>query len=91
MPTSGLYEVRLFMGNGWSGANDPNERVFDVAIEGAVPDNLNDVDLSAQLGHEVGGLFSNTVVVTDGVLNLEFIHQIQNPLVNGIEILQVGN
>ena len=90
VPTSGLYEVRLFMGNGWSGANDPGERVFDVAIEGIVPNTLNDVDLSAQFGHEAGGLISNFVEVTDGTLNLDFLHVVQNPLINGIEILQIG-
>ncbi|MEM9155552.1 MAG: malectin domain-containing carbohydrate-binding protein, partial [Cyanobacteria bacterium P01_F01_bin.33] len=88
----GSYEVRLYLGNGFGGTNDPGDRVFDVAIEGSVPDNLDDVDLSAQFGHQVGGVISNTVAVTDGTLNIEFLHDIaQNPLVNGIEIRQVEN
>ncbi|MEM1395120.1 MAG: malectin domain-containing carbohydrate-binding protein, partial [Cyanobacteria bacterium P01_H01_bin.150] len=87
---SGLYEVRLYMGNGFSGTDDPGERIFDVAIEGSVPANLDDIDLVSQFGHEVGGVITNTVTVTDGTLNLEFIHGVENPLVNGIEIVQLG-
>ncbi|MGF1587979.1 MAG: malectin domain-containing carbohydrate-binding protein [Pleurocapsa sp.] len=91
VPTSGLYEVRLFLGNGFSGTNDPGERIFDVALEGSVPSNLDDVDLSSQFGHQVGGMISNTVNVTDGTLNIEFLHGVENPLINGIEIWQFDN
>lgn len=87
---SGLYEVRLYMGNGFSGTDDPGERIFDVAIEGSVLDNLDNIDLVSQFGHEVGGVISNTVTVTDGTLNIEFIHGVENPLINGIEIVQLG-
>jgi hypothetical protein len=86
----GLYEVRLFLGNGFGGTNDPGERVFDVSIEGQVLPNLNDVDLSGQFGHLVGAMLSNVVQVTDGTLNIEFLHGVQNPLVNGIEIIQLN-
>jgi len=91
VPISGLYEVRLYLGNGYGGTNDPGERIFDVAIEGSVPDNLDDVDLSSQFGHLVGGVISNTVNVNDGILNIEFLHGVENPLVNGIEIVQLGD
>ncbi len=87
---SGLYEVRLYMGNGFSGTDDPGERIFDVAIEGSVPSNLDNIDLSSQFGHEVGGVITNTVTVSDGTLNIEFIHGVENPLINGIEIVQLG-
>ncbi|MGD1910657.1 MAG: malectin domain-containing carbohydrate-binding protein [Rivularia sp. (in: cyanobacteria)] len=90
VPTEGTYEVRLYVGNGFSGTNDPGERVFDVAIEGSVPTNLDNIDLSSQFGNEVGGVISNTVTVTDGTLNIEFIHGVENPLINGIEIVQLG-
>lgn len=90
-PVAGVYEVRLFLGNGFSGTNDPGERVFDVALEGSVPTNLDDIDLSQQFGNEVGGMITNTVNVTDGTLNIEFLHGVENPLVNGIEIIQLGD
>jgi len=89
VPEEGLYEVRLYVGNGFNGTSEPGERIFDVAIEGTVPDNLNDVDLSEQFGHETGGAISNTVTVTDGTIDIEFLHGVENPLVNGIEIVQL--
>ncbi len=91
VPAPGLYEVRLYVGNGFGGTSQPGQRLYDVAIEGSVPSNLNDLDLSAQFGSNVGALVSNTVAVTDGTLNLEFIHGVENPLINGIEIIQVGS
>ncbi|MUP45431.1 hypothetical protein E0K83_06685, partial [Gramella sp. BOM4] len=83
----GNYEVRLYMGNGWSGTSEPGTRIFDVAIEGVVHPTLNDIDLSARFGHQVGGVISQVVNITDGAIDISFIHGVQNPLVNGIEIL----
>ncbi|MEO0579186.1 MAG: malectin domain-containing carbohydrate-binding protein, partial [Pseudomonadota bacterium] len=84
---NGTYLVRLYMGNGFGGTSAPGQRVFDINIEGAlVEDNL---DLSATLGHQVGGMFEYPVTLTDGTLNIEWIHQVENPLVNAVEILSV--
>ncbi|MFO8238119.1 MAG: malectin domain-containing carbohydrate-binding protein [Prochlorococcaceae cyanobacterium] len=85
----GSYEVRLYMANGWVGTSGAGQRVFDVAIEGSVPAELDDIDLVSRFGHQVGGVLSSTVEVSDGELNIDFLHQVQNPLVNGIEIRQV--
>ncbi len=91
----GTYEVRLYMGNGFEGTSLPGQRIFDVAIEDQVLPNLDNIDLSANFGHLAGGVVSNEVVVTDGILNIEFLHDmlegVQNPLINGIEIVQVSN
>ena len=89
VPEEGLYEVRLYLGNGFDGTSEPGERIFDVAIEGSVPDSLNDIDLAEQFGHEVGGVIYNTVTVTDGTLDLEFVHNVENPLINGIEVVRL--
>ncbi|MBI6119112.1 T9SS type A sorting domain-containing protein, partial [Salegentibacter maritimus] len=52
---------------------------------------LQAVDLSAQFGHQVGGVFVEEVEVTDGLLEIVFIHgAVENPLINGIEILGVS-
>ena len=84
----GTYTVNLFMGNGFSGTSGAGQRVFDVNIEGG-PLEVDGLDLSALLGHQVGGMFSYDVEVTDGTLDIEFIHDVENPLINGIEILGV--
>ena len=73
-PEAGLYEVRLFMGEGFF--SNGNQRVFDVAIEGEVLSNLNDIDLVTEFGTQVGGMISNTVAVTDGMLNIDFLHDV---------------
>ncbi|MEO0984976.1 MAG: malectin domain-containing carbohydrate-binding protein [Cyanobacteria bacterium J06639_14] len=91
VPAVGLYEVRLYVGNGFNGTNSPGERIYDVAIEGTVPSNLDDLDLSEQYGHQVGTVISNIVTVDDGTLNIDFIHGVENPLINGIEILQLDS
>jgi len=88
-PVAGIYEVRLFMGNGYSLTSSVGQRVFDVEIEGNLFSNLDNVDLSGQFGHLTGGMISNFVLVDDGILNLEFIHGVENPLINGIEIIQL--
>lgn len=90
-PTAGQYEVRLFMGNGFDGTSAVGNRVFDVFVEGTVPTNFDNIDLSAQFGHRVGGMISQVVSVADGTLNLEFSHGVENPLINGIEIVQLGD
>ncbi len=84
---SGLYEVRLYMGNGYYGTSEPGQRIFDVTIEGLSYTNLNDIDLSATFGHEIGGVITNVVEVTDGSIDISLIHGVENPLINGIEIL----
>ncbi|MEL6478401.1 MAG: malectin domain-containing carbohydrate-binding protein [Pseudomonadota bacterium] len=88
---AGLYEVRLYMANNFGGTSGEGQRVFDVAIDGEIPANLDDIDLIPLFGHKTGGVVTNTVAVTDGTLEIEFFHVVENPLVNAIEIIQIGN
>ncbi len=84
---SGKYEVRLYMGNGFSGTSNVGERIFDVVIEGQVFTELDNIDLSRTYGHQVGTVISNVVTVSDGIIDISFIHGVENPLINGIEII----
>lgn len=86
---NGNYAVRIFVGNGYVGTNDPGDRLFDVSIEGQTF--LDDVDLSATFGHKVGGMFEWVGQVTDGTINIDFGHEVENPLINAVEILAVGS
>lgn len=86
----GSYEVRLYMGNGWSGAASPGQRIFSVDLEGVSHQDLTDLDLTATFGHQVGGLVTHVVEVSDGALDIVFSHgAANNPMLNGIEI--IGN
>ena len=85
---NGAYLVRLYMGNGFGGTSGAGTRVFDINIEGVLVE--NDLDLSATLGHQVGGMFEYPVTLSDGQLNIEWLRQVENPLVNAVEILAVG-
>ena len=81
-------EVRLFFAELFSGVDAAGERVFDVAIEGSVPAALNDIDPFATAGAKGAFMRSHTLTVTDGILNIDFLHDvIENPAVKGIEIV----
>ncbi len=84
---NGDYIVNLYVGNTYSGTSQPNERVFNINVEDVlVSENL---DLSENYGHEVGAMIQINTSVTDGNLDIELIQNIENPLINGIEILGV--
>lgn len=76
-------EVRLYFKNGYSGTSLPGQRVFNVEIDGVSV--LTNYDIVADVGSYVGVMKSFTVV-SDGQLDIEFLHVVENPLVCGIEI-----
>ena len=83
---NGTYTVNLYMGNSFDGTSEVGQRVFDIEIEGNLVE--NDLDLIASFGHKVGGMLSYEIPLTDGELNIKFLHDvIENPLVNAIEIV----
>ncbi|MEL6813131.1 MAG: malectin domain-containing carbohydrate-binding protein, partial [Bacteroidota bacterium] len=87
--TNGYYIANLYLGNSYSGTNQAGDRIFDILIEGnLVRDNL---DLIPEFGHKSGGMLSFPVLVSDGELNIGFLHQVENPLINAIEILGAAN
>ena len=75
----GDYAVRLFMGNSYAGTSAPGQRQFDVTIEGALA--FDNVDLVARFGHRVGGMLEWQGAVTDGTIDIDFRHVIENPLI----------
>ena len=85
------YLVRLYIMNGFTGTDQPGERVFDITIEGAVPPTFDDVDPTATWGDQTGGMLEHQFTAADATLDIDFLHDvIENPLVNAIEVLQVG-
>lgn len=84
----GDYFVRLYMGNGFDGTSTAGTRVFDISIEGNLVQ--NDIDLITEFGDDNGGMKEYQVTTTGGNLTILFEHVVENPLINGIEILSVG-
>lgn len=82
---AGVYQVNLFFMNNYGGTSAIGQRVFDVIIEGDTM--LDDYDIVADAGHKAGTMKTLYVISTDGVLDIDFGHVTENPLVNGIEII----
>ena len=85
----GTYEVTLLVGNGCSCTNDIGERIYDIAIDGNIA--FSGLDLAEQFGHLTGGALTTIVTVSDGILDIDFIHGVENTLINGIQITQLGS
>lgn len=87
---AGDYEVRLYFAEIYKPIDAVGKRVFDVKVEGSVPEVFDDIDVFASVGFRSAMMLSHTLTVSDGSLSLEFIHEIQNPALKGIEILAVN-
>ena len=85
-----MVEVRLFLAETWSGANGKGKRVFDVKVDGVVPPVFDDIDQWDLAGGMNKGIVVSHQVESDGTVDLEFIHVIQNPAIKGIEIVNLS-
>ncbi|HEY8507282.1 MAG TPA: malectin domain-containing carbohydrate-binding protein [Steroidobacteraceae bacterium] len=85
---NGVYLVRLYFAENYWATQQVGARVFDVNIEGQLVH--NDVDVYAEAGGGSGALIKSAqVVVTDGQINIQFVHQVENPIINALEIIQL--
>jgi hypothetical protein len=85
------YEVRLYFAEIFLESTSDNQypREFAVTVEGDTKlDNYNIFD---QYGHDVGAMESFQVTPSDGTIDMEFLHQQENPKVSAIEIVAVGD
>lgn len=87
MVPNGKYTVRLHFAETFEGITKEGERIFTVKIQSKPV--LTDFDVFKT----AGGFAKPTVqtfkdvVVTDGKLVIDFVPKVQNPEINGIEIL----
>ena len=77
-------EVRVYFADIWSGSAAPGSRRFTVKVDGQPL--VSDFDISATVGPSIGTMRSLTLV-SDGNIDLDFIHGIETPLVSGVEII----
>ena len=91
------YYVTIYYTENWNGiTGTTNGRQFDVAVNGTVPTEFADINPYAEGGDTLGVARKRTFLVTqeegDSDLALAFLHEvpndIQNPKVNGIEIVE---
>ncbi|WP_207497544.1 putative Ig domain-containing protein [Limimaricola pyoseonensis] len=84
---NGNYTVRLYLAELFTGNQVPGERIFDVAIEGQILGDLDNIDPAALGDGTDATVISYNVTVDDGELNIDFLQDISdNPIVNAIEI-----
>jgi hypothetical protein len=82
---NGTYTVRLHFAENWSPAFAVGVRVFDVTIQGSlVFDNL---DVFAQAGARTALIKTATATVTSGTLTIGFVHQVDDPFIDAIELI----
>ena len=82
---NGKYVVKLHFAETYEDITGPGKRVFTYIVEGH---EFKDFDVWAEAGGAQRAFVQTvTVEVSDGRLDIYFIHQQQNPQINGIEIL----
>lgn len=90
-------EVRLYMAETHASLIDFNnsgdlggDRLFDVSVDGTVPEPFTNIDTYQLGGNALNGASVVTHQLTsDGTIDLEFIHNSENPAVKAIEIVAI--
>jgi len=84
------YIINLLIAEIWTGAQGaPGVRVFDVTIEDELV--LDDFDAVADAGWGTAIVKTFTVTPMDDNLDIDFIKNIQNPAIKGIEIIAAAD
>ncbi|MGA3283984.1 MAG: malectin [Verrucomicrobiota bacterium] len=82
---NGKYIVKLHFAETFDGITGPGERVFSFNVEGQ---EFKDFDVWAKAGGPNRAYIETVnVEVTDGKLDITFTPKVENPEINGIEIL----
>jgi enterochelin esterase-like enzyme len=84
---NGKYTVRLHFAETYTGITGPGDRVYSFAVQGQKPE--KDFDIFKEAGGPYKAIQREYkgVEVTDGKLRITFTPDVQNPAINGIEIL----
>ena len=85
---AGFYRVRLFFADTCKCTSDPNERRFDVFLEGRKV--LQNLDLTATYGWRTAVIFEYDILVEDEAVDITLGRILQAPLINAIEVLAVS-
>ena len=89
VPVGTSVSVRLFFANQYDGTASVGQRVFDVNIDGG-PIELPNFDIVATAGANKRATMKAFPVISDGNVDIDFTNQVENPLINGIEIIDTS-
>jgi Malectin domain len=89
VPAGTSVSVRLFFTNQYDGTAAVGQRVFDVNIDGG-PIELDNFDIVATAGATKRATMKSFPVTSDGNVDIDFTNVVENPLVNGIEIIDTS-
>jgi hypothetical protein len=82
---NGPYTVKLHFAETFEEINGPGQRVFSFAVNGK---EFNDFDVWVKAGGKQRAYIETVpVTITNGKLEIKFSPKVQNPEINGIEIL----
>jgi hypothetical protein len=85
---NGKYQVKLHFAETYDGITGPGERVFSFNVQGQ---EFKDFDVFKKAGGALKAYVETVnVEVTDGKLHIKFTSNIENPEINGIEIIPAG-
>ena len=85
---NGNYQVNLHLTETYAPAFSVGKRVFDVLLEGQL--RVDNLDIYSQAGSNTALIVGLPVTVSDGQLNIAFVHGIQNPKICAIEVVATG-
>jgi len=93
-PTAGTYTVRLHFAEIWFGApgggpGGAGKRVFSTNFEGGAVE-LANYDIFADVGAVTATIKTFSVVVNDGILNIDFTATVDQPKISAIEVIPPG-
>lgn len=81
---NGDYQVKLHFAEVWPGAFGAGLRVFDVLVGGTLA--IDNLDVFAQAGANTAYSVTLPTAVTNGTLEIQLQHVVQNPMICGIEV-----
>jgi PKD repeat protein len=79
-------QVRIYLSDRCSCTSTPGSRVFSMTVDGQMA--FENYDINANVGHDVGTVLTKDIV-SDGTVDLEFLHVVENPAVNAVEIFDL--
>ena len=78
-------QIRLYFANRCTCTDEAGERSFNVSLDGTRV--LENYDIVAEVGDQRGTMKTFNIA-SDGTVNIDFTHTVENPLINAIEILR---